>query len=55
MRVMAAHAMTHLSPEQVCAIRVPRGIVWGAEDAMSGGSLQVAQQNFAGAPTATIP
>lgn len=55
MRVMATHAMTHLSPEQMRAIRVPRGIVWGAEDATSGGSLAVAQANFAGAPTVTIP
>lgn len=55
MRTMAAHAMVHLTPADVRRISVPRGILWGEEDATSGGSLAVAQENFAGATTRIIP
>lgn len=34
-----ASGILHLSEAQMRAIRVPRGIVWGAEDKRSGGSL----------------
>lgn len=55
LRAMARHAMVHLSPAQARAITIPKAIIWGEEDATSGGSLDVARSNFADAPTRIIP
>lgn len=51
---MAAQAMLHLTPQQVRAIRVPRGLVWGAEDESSGGSFDGARGNLGDPPTAVV-
>lgn len=43
---IAAAGVLHLTPDEVRRIRVPRGIIWGAEDATSGGSLAGAREHF---------
>lgn len=52
---MASQAMLHLSPEQVRRISVPRGLVWGAEDATGGGWLEGARRNLGNPPSSVIP
>lgn len=52
---MARAPMLHLTPEQIQSIRVPRAIIWGAEDATSGGSLADAKRNLHDPPTIVIP
>lgn len=54
-REVARHEMLHLTPEQVRAIRVPRGIVWGGEDDAAGGSLAGARANLDNPPTVVMP
>ena len=43
-----------LTADQVRRISVPRGIIWGAQDADSGGSLAAAQRNLGDPPTQII-
>lgn len=43
---MAGAGVLHLTPDQIRRIDVPRGIIWGAEDTTSGGSLTEAQRNL---------
>ena len=54
MKSMASAPMLALTPQQVREIRVPRAIVWGAEDARSGGSLPGARRNLSNPPTRVI-
>ncbi|GAB3583915.1 alpha/beta fold hydrolase [Calidifontibacter terrae] len=46
MLAMAQAPLLHLSPTQIRSIRVPRAIIWGSEDATSGGSLQATRTNL---------
>lgn len=50
----AQSEMLHLTPAQVRHVAAPRAIVWGAEDATSGGSLTVARQNWPGAHVTVV-
>ena len=50
----ADRPMLHLTPEQVRAIRVPRAVLWGEEDATGGGSREGAQRNLGHPPSATV-
>lgn len=50
----ADRPMLHLTPEQVRAIRVPRAVLWGEEDATGGGSREGAERNLGHPPSATV-
>lgn len=52
---MAGAGLLHLQPSDIQAIVVPRGIIWGAEDATSGGSLTDTQANLKHPTTVIIP
>ncbi len=52
---MAGNGVLHLTPEQIRAITVPRGIIWGEADLRSGGSLSEARSNLGDPPTLVIP
>lgn len=47
---MGSNGMLALRPAQVRAIRVPRAIIWGAEDATGGGSLDGCRANLGHPP-----
>lgn len=51
---MASRPMLALTPAQIRSITVPRGIIWGTEDASSGGSLAGAKANLGNPPTVLI-
>jgi pimeloyl-ACP methyl ester carboxylesterase len=51
---IAATGILHLTPEQIRRIDIPRGIIWGAEDATSGGSLAGAKANLGEPPTIVL-
>ena len=51
---IAATGILHLTPEQIRRIDIPRGIIWGAEDATSGGSLTGAKANLGEPPTIVL-
>lgn len=55
LKTIARGGVLHLEPAQIRAITVPRAIIWGAEDARSGGSLSEAQGNLHDPPTVILP
>ncbi|WP_409485231.1 alpha/beta fold hydrolase [Arsenicicoccus dermatophilus] len=52
---LAGSGVLHLTPDELRRITVPRAIVWGAEDATSGGSLALAQDYLGRPRTIEIP
>ncbi len=55
MRTMAQAPLLHLTPERIRSITVPRGIIWGAEDGSSGGSLEATRRNLGHPPEVILP
>lgn len=54
-QVMARSVILHLSPDQLRRITVPRAIIWGSEDARSGGSLDQTRVNLGHPDEVLIP
>lgn len=52
---MAAAGVLSMTPQQISAIGVPRGIIWGAGDATSGGSRSQAEENLRNPPEVVLP
>lgn len=55
MQTMARSPMLHLTPARIRSIRVPRAIIWGAEDSRSGGSLDAARANLGHPAEVVLP
>lgn len=51
---MGRGPMLALTPEQVQQIRVPRAVIWGSEDARSGGSMDEAVRLLGNPPTRVL-